>query len=102
VRHGGPGTAVTLQAGRSREGVFVAVRDDGPGLPPGDPAAFFERYRRGAGEARADSGAAGLGLAICRNIVDAHGGRIEARRCEPGAEFRIDLPVAERAEAPHA
>jgi two-component system, OmpR family, sensor histidine kinase KdpD len=82
--------------------VFVAVRDDGPGLPPGDPAAFFERYRRGAGEARADSGAAGLGLAICRNIVDAHGGRIEARRCEPGAEFRIDLPVAERAEAPHA
>jgi two-component system, OmpR family, sensor histidine kinase KdpD len=102
VRHGGAGTNVTLQAGRSREGVFVAVRDDGPGLPAGDPAAFFERYRRGAGDVRADSGAAGLGLAICRNIVDAHGGRIEAHRCEPGAEFRIDLPVAERAEAPHA
>jgi two-component system, OmpR family, sensor histidine kinase KdpD len=99
VRHGGPGTAVTLQAGRSREGVFVAVRDDGPGLPPGDPAAFFERYRRG--DSHADSGAAGLGLAICRDIVEAHGGRIEARRCDPGAEFRIDLPVAERAEVPH-
>jgi two-component system, OmpR family, sensor histidine kinase KdpD len=101
VRHGGPGTAVTLQAGRSREGVFIAVRDDGPGLPPGDVSAFFERFRRGDGS-RADSGAAGLGLAICRNIVQAHGGRIEARRCEPGAEFRIDLPVAEPAEAPHA
>ena len=101
VRHGGPATAVTLQAGRSREGVFIAVRDDGPGLPPGDLSAFFERFRRGDGS-RADSGAAGLGLAICRNIVESHGGRIEARRCEPGAEFRIDLPVAEPAEAPHA
>jgi two-component system, OmpR family, sensor histidine kinase KdpD len=101
VRHGGPGTGVTLQAGRSRDGVFVAVRDDGPGLPPGDPAEFFERYRRGAAESKADSGAAGLGLAICRNIVEAHGGRIEARRCEPGAEFRIDLPVAEPAAVPN-
>jgi two-component system, OmpR family, sensor histidine kinase KdpD len=100
VRHGGAGTGVTLQAGRSRDGVFVAVRDDGPGLPPGDPAEFFERYRQGAAGPKADSGAAGLGLAICRNIVEAHGGRIEARRCEPGAEFRIDLPLAEPAGAP--
>jgi two-component system, OmpR family, sensor histidine kinase KdpD len=101
VRHGGPATNVTMQAGRSRDGVFLAVRDDGPGLPPGDPAVFFERYRRGA-QSFADSGAAGLGLAICRNIALAHGGRIEAHRCEPGAEFRIDLPLAQPAEAPHA
>jgi two-component system, OmpR family, sensor histidine kinase KdpD len=99
VRHGGAGTAVTLQAGRSRDGVFVAVRDDGPGLPPGDESTFFERYRSAAGS-RADSGAAGLGLAICRDIALAHGGRIEAHRCEPGAEFRIDIPVAERVDAP--
>jgi two-component system sensor histidine kinase KdpD len=100
VRHGGAATSVTLQAGRSREGVFIAVTDDGPGLPPGDLSGFFERYRRGAGST-ADSGAAGIGLAICQTIVQAHGGRIEARRCDQGAEFRIDLPVRDPLEAPH-
>jgi two-component system sensor histidine kinase KdpD len=91
VRHAGVEAQVVIRAGRSRDGIFIAVRDHGPGLPPGDPALLFDPYRRG-GDAQA--GAAGLGLAICRLIVQAHGGRIEAKRCEPGAEFRLDLPVA--------
>jgi two-component system, OmpR family, sensor histidine kinase KdpD len=71
--------------------VFVAVRDQGPGLSEGDAARLFERYERGAGASSA--GGAGLGLAICKTIVQAHGGRIEARSCTPGIEFRIDLPL---------
>lgn len=97
VRHGGSQPQIAIRAGRSREGVFVAVRDCGTGLPPGDPQELFERYRQGG-----SAGSAGLGLAICKLVVQAHGGRIEARRCEPGTEFRIDLPAQAPAEAPPA
>ena len=89
VRHGGKQPHIVLQAGRSREGVFFAVRDHGAGLPAGDPQELFGRY----GGSGAGGGGAGLGLAICRLVAQAHGGRIEARRCEPGAEFRVDLPA---------
>ncbi len=88
VRHGGEQPHIVLRAGRSREGIFVAVRDHGAGLPPGDPRELFERYLQ-----RGRDGSSGLGLAICRLIAQAHGGELEARRCEPGAEFRLDLPV---------
>jgi two-component system sensor histidine kinase KdpD len=86
VRHGGEQPHVVVRAGRSREGVFVAVRDHGSGLPPGDPRQLFERFSGGDGRS-------GLGLAICRLIAEAHGGQVEAHRREPGAEFRLDLPV---------
>lgn len=92
VRHSGDEPRIELAAGRSRGGVFIAVRDHGPGLKGVDPQALFERYQQGA---QRDSGAAGLGLAICKLVIDAHDGRIEARSCEPGVEFRIDLPAQE-------
>ena len=90
VRHGGEHPHIVVRAGRSRAGVFVVVRDHGAGLPAGELADLFERYRRGDVPG---AGSAGLGLAICRLIADAHGGCIEARRCEPGTEFRLDLPA---------
>lgn len=93
ARHGGAAPRVVVQAGRSRDGVFVAVRDHGHGLPPGDPAELFQRWRRGQASR---AGGSGLGLAICQLAAEAHGGAIAARRCEPGAEFRIDLPTPDR------
>ena len=96
---------ITVQAGRSRAGVFIAVRDQGPGLPPGDPQALFARFRQGQ-TAVGQAHGVGLGLSICQTIVQAHGGHIEARRCAQaseggghghgagGAEFYIELPVA--------
>jgi two-component system sensor histidine kinase KdpD len=98
LRHAGAQSEVVIQAGRSRDGVFIAVRDHGPGLPDADAQRLFERFERGGNSAGA--GGAGLGLAICKTIVQAHGGQIQARRCEPGTEFRIDLPVTDP-EAPH-
>lgn len=95
ARHGGEPPQVAVQAGRARDGVFVAVRDHGRGLPEGDPAELFARWRRGESSR---AGGSGLGLAICQLAAEAHGGRVSARNCEPGAEFRIDLPASEGEE----
>lgn len=91
ARHGGEPPRVVVQAGRGRDGVFVAVRDFGTGLPEGDPSELFDRWRRGQGSR---AGGSGLGLAICQLAAEAHGGSVAARRCEPGSEFRIDLPAS--------
>jgi two-component system sensor histidine kinase KdpD len=90
VRHSPGEVRIEITAGRSRDGVFIAVRDWGEGIAQEDADALFERYRQG-GEGQ--SGTAGLGLAICKLVVQAHGGQIVAKRCEPGTEFRIDLPA---------
>lgn len=101
LRHAGAQSEVVIQAGRSRGAVFIAVRDHGPGLPDADAQLLFERFQRGGNSAgNGDAGGAGLGLAICKSIVQAHGGQIRARRCEPGMEFRLDLPVNDP-ETPH-
>jgi two-component system sensor histidine kinase KdpD len=89
-----PGTHVTISVTGNNELVRVTVDDDGPGLPPGDPARLFEKFQRGSEEGSVVG--VGLGLAICRAIVRAHGGEIEAhRRPEGGARFTLTLPARE-------
>ena len=85
-----------IQIGATAEGhmVRVTVDDNGPGLPPGNPERLFAKFQRGRDEG--STGGAGLGLAICRAIVNAHGGRITAaQRPEGGAHFEFTLPAAE-------
>lgn len=75
--------------------VQVEVADRGPGLPPGDEARIFEKFQRAPQGANGPSTGAGLGLAICRAIVEAHGGRIWAgNRDGGGAAFRFTLPLS--------
>jgi two-component system sensor histidine kinase KdpD len=89
-----PGTHVSVSAAGDGEFVRVMVDDDGPGLPPGDPERLFEKFQRGSGEGAVVG--VGLGLAICRAIVRAHGGEIEARRRPGGgARFELTLPARE-------
>ncbi len=72
--------------------IEVTVADRGPGLPPGEEQRVFEKFHRGLREA-AQSGF-GLGLSICKTIIEAHGGQISARNVpEGGAEFRFSLPL---------
>jgi two-component system sensor histidine kinase KdpD len=79
------------------EEVVVEIADRGPGIPPGEEARVFEKFHRAIGEG-GPSGV-GLGLAICRAIVAAHGGRIWAQnRDGGGASFRFSLPI--EGEAP--
>jgi two-component system sensor histidine kinase KdpD len=93
VRHTPPGTRITLSASNEGKAVRVIVDDNGPGLPPGDPERLFKKFQRGREES--NSGGAGLGLAICRAIVQAHGGTITAApRPGGGTRFAFTLPTA--------
>ena len=75
VKHTPPGTSITVSAGIEGESMRIVVDDTGAGLPP-NPERLFAKFQRGRDQP--DVGGAGLGLAICRAIVHAHGGRIEA------------------------
>ena len=76
------------------DSLLLAVRDHGNGLPPlllGRESALFDKFTRGQSES-AQPGV-GLGLAICKAIAEAHGGRIEARQADgDGALFEVSLP----------
>ncbi|HYL19494.1 MAG TPA: ATP-binding protein, partial [Burkholderiales bacterium] len=87
-------------AGRHANGVVeMAVEDRGPGLPAGRERAIFDKFTRGMPESTVPG--VGLGLAICRAIVEAHGGTIRAENREGGgARFVFTLPVADAPAAP--
>jgi two-component system sensor histidine kinase KdpD len=70
----------------------LTVSDNGPGIPPGREDAIFDKFSRGERESAIPG--VGLGLAICRAIVEAHGGSIRASRPgEGGAAFIITIPL---------
>lgn len=90
LRHGaGP---VTIRVDRDGDRVSLAVRDEGPGFPPGSTERVFERFHR-ADPARSGEGT-GLGLAIARSIAEAHHATIRAENApEGGAVITVELPA---------
>ena len=88
------GTRVRIAGGRDGTETVLRVEDEGSGLPPGDEASLFGRYRRFGGSAK--PAGAGLGLWIVHSIVRRHGGSVTAEtRAEGGARFTVRLPAAE-------
>jgi two-component system sensor histidine kinase KdpD len=86
-----PGTPVEVKAWVAPEAMAISVADRGPGLPEEALPHLFEKFYRVPG---APAGGTGLGLSIVKGLVEAHGGRVEARnRPEGGAEFTIYLPL---------
>ena len=78
---------------------MVSVEDCGPGLSPAELPHIFERFRRGDPSRARSTGGFGLGLAICKALVEAYGGQIEAaNRSLRGAEIRVRLPIAPESE----
>ena len=77
-----------ISTGNEPDGVLVEVRDTGPGLSPESLSRLFEPFYTTKPEGM------GMGLSICRSIVEAHGGRVWATRCEPrGALFQFTIPA---------
>jgi two-component system sensor histidine kinase KdpD len=97
IKHTPKGTALELSATESFYTVTVSLADRGPGIQAGEEERIFEKFVRGS----ASGSGVGLGLAICRTIITAHGGRIWAESREGGgAVFRFTLSAAGIPPAP--
>lgn len=94
------GSHIEIVARVQGDAVEVSVSDDGPGLPAGMEGRIFEKFMRGEKESATPG--IGLGLAICRAIVEAHGGKIHATNVPDGhgARFIFTLPVESPPIAP--
>jgi signal transduction histidine kinase len=88
LRYTGRGGEVAVSAARVAEGIRVEVADTGEGIAPPDLDHVFERFYRGEKSRSRATGGAGLGLAIMRSIVEAHGGRVGVEST-PGAGTRF-------------
>jgi signal transduction histidine kinase len=88
-----PGRPVRMWVARRGDRVAVGVDDAGPGIPPADREAVFDRFARG-GEARRTSDGLGLGLPLAREVARRHGGECRIEDGAAGARVVMELPVA--------
>jgi signal transduction histidine kinase len=95
------GGTVTVTAAVAGQECEVTVEDTGPGIPPEHLPLVFERFYRVDPSRSREDGGTGIGLAIARSVVEAHGGRIWAEDADGrGARFRFVLPAARRPQLP--
>lgn len=96
ARYTPAGSPLDLSALAMHNELVVSLADRGPGVPPADLERIFDKFYRVTGTAHkaGSSMGTGLGLAVCRGLVEAHGGRIWAENREGGgAVFRFTLPL---------
>lgn len=87
------GTEIGISASLRGSFMQINVTDHGPGIPPSEHKKVFQAFRRGANVENDQTQGAGLGLAICKGLVDAHGGRIWIKKKNtPGATFSFTIP----------
>ena len=95
IKFSPPNSCVMLEAGRRQSDCTVAVLDNGPGIPAVEKDKLFKDFGRTSVTPTAGEKSTGLGLAICRRIVEAHGGVIRAdNRAGGGCTFTFSLPEA--------
>ena len=89
-------TKITIGAEARGGFAVLRVEDEGPGIPEGDEEKVFEMFYTGVKRSPDSRRGIGLGLSLCRSIIQAHGGEITVRNVQPhGACFRFTLPIAE-------
>jgi signal transduction histidine kinase len=95
LRHTPPQGQVRLSAEASGNTIQFAVADSGEGIPADDLLRVFERFYRGDQARSGSTDESGLGLAIAKAFVEAHGGKIRAESARGmGAKFVVELPVS--------
>jgi signal transduction histidine kinase len=95
VAHTGPEGRITVTAWQEEDRVYISVADTGEGIPAEDLPLIFERFYRVDKSRTRSTGGTGLGLTIVKRLVEAHGGRIDARsKPGQGATFTFSLPVS--------
>ena len=92
VKYTPPGSVIRIGAEQAGRTIRITVADNGPGLPAGQDGRLFDKFARGVNESAIPG--VGLGLAICRAIVEAHGGTIAGvTNADGGASFVVSLPA---------
>lgn len=93
VKHTPTGTPIEVSARRAAGRVVVSVRDHGPGIDPADLPHVMDRFYRGGEPSRRPTAGLGLGLALVRSLVEAHGGQLQVESAPgEGTVFSFDLP----------
>jgi signal transduction histidine kinase len=101
LRYTPTGGSITVAAYCTAQQVVAKVSDSGSGIPNEDLAHVFERFYQADKSRSKTSGGLGLGLAICKEIINAHGGKIEVQsELEQGTTFVITLPLLPTAKTP--
>jgi len=104
-----PGGSIVLEARAEARRILVSVRDNGQGIAPELRSQIFDLFVQGRRGSDRSQGGLGIGLALVRNVVELHGGRVDVHSDGPGqgSEFVVELPAAavvqsgdESAEAP--
>ena len=97
ARHAPESSPIRVAAGRDGVYVAVSVADEGPGVPPDRLPHLFQKHAGAFARGRESGAGPGLGLAICKGLVEAHGGRIWAESGDSGQgiRFTFTLPAAE-------
>jgi len=95
VKYGGAGATVLVSTARAGDRVQIDVADDGPGIAAADRDRIFEKFYRGDPSLRLAPGGTGLGLYICRELVERMGGRITlSSEPDTGSTFSVELVAA--------
>jgi two-component system sensor histidine kinase KdpD len=88
------GTEISISASVRGGFVQINVSDQGPGIPPAEHKKVFKAFKRGENVENGSVQGAGLGLAICKGLVEAHGGRIWIKKKNtPGATISFTIPL---------
>jgi signal transduction histidine kinase len=94
VTHSAQAVKIEFKARKDAEGVLFTVADNGPGIPPQYHEVIFRKFERVKTQGVPRTRSSGLGLAFCKLVVDAHGGRIWVQSAEgQGSSFHFTLPL---------
>ena len=96
IKYTPPGTEITIHSKKLDEWIVVDVADNGAGIPEEEKERVFEMFYTGNNKIADSRRSIGLGLFLCKSIIEAHGGQIELLDFEPhGSLFRFTLPAGE-------